>query len=158
MGLKARDIMTPDPETVTPATSLTHFARICAEDEISGCPVVTVDGRLVGVASKTDLVERLLEGRHDYSANRDFRRLLGLGEEGLAELAEMAAESEEELYGTVDDIMETEIVTVGPDEPVPLVARRMAEERIHRVLVVENDKLLGVITSLDVLAHFPQEE
>jgi CBS domain-containing protein len=155
MDLKAKDVMTRELVTVTPATTLTHFARICAEDEISGCPVVTVDGRLVGIASKTDLLERLLEGRHDYSANRDFRGLLGLGEEGLSSMGGTAHDSEEEVFGTVDDIMETEVVTVKPEEPIAAVAKRMALDRVHRVLVVEKGKLKGIITSLDLLAHFP---
>jgi Zn-dependent M28 family amino/carboxypeptidase len=34
------------------------------------------------------------------------------------------------------------------------VARALAENRIHRVLVVEKGKLKGIITSLDVIAHF----
>lgn len=155
MALTASDIMTRDPVTVTPATTLTHFARICAEDEISGCPVVGVDGRLLGIASKTDLLERLLEGRHDYAASRDFRGLLGLGEEGISDLPD-ASGTEEELYGTIDDIMETDVVTVAPGAPLDEVARRMAEERIHRVLVVEGGRLLGLITSLDLLSHFPE--
>jgi CBS domain-containing protein len=151
---KARDIMTADLLTVTPATTLTHFARVLTEDNISGCPVVTVDGRLAGIASKTDLLARLIEGRHDFSSSPDIRRLLGLGEEGLVATSGAAQESEEEVFGTVDDIMDENPVTVLPDAPVLDVARALAEHRIHRVLVVEKGKLLGIITSLDVIAHF----
>jgi CBS domain-containing protein len=153
MNAKARDIMTADLLTVTPATTLTQFARILTEDNISGCPVVTVDGRLVGIASKTDLLSRLLEGRHDFAASPDFRGLLGLGEEGILPGRGTAQESEEEIFGTVEDIMEAEPVTVLPETSVLEVARALAENRIHRVLVVEKGKLLGIITSLDVIAH-----
>jgi CBS domain-containing protein len=108
----------------------------------------------VGIASKTDLLARLLEGRHDYASSPDFRGLLGLGEEGLLPARGSAQESEEEVFGTVEDIMETEPVTVLPDTTVLEVARALAENRIHRVLVVERGRLLGIITSLDVIAHF----
>ena len=151
---KARDIMTADLLTVTPATTLTQFARILTEDNISGCPVVTVDGRLVGIASKTDLLARLLEGRHDFASSPDFRGLLGLGEEGLVASPGSAESSEEEVFGTVEDIMEQSPVTVLPDASILEVARLLAENRIHRVLVMEKGKLLGIITSLDVIAHF----
>jgi CBS domain-containing protein len=156
MRLKAtaKDIMTADLLTVTPATTLTQFARILTEDNISGCPVVTVDGRLVGIASKTDLLARLLEGRHDFAASPDFRGLLGLGEEGIVPGRGTAQESEGEIFGTVEDIMEAEPVTVLPDTSILEVARALAENRIHRVLVVEKGKLRGIITSLDVIAHF----
>jgi CBS domain-containing protein len=150
----AQEIMTSDLLTVTPATTLTQFARILTEDNISGCPVVTLDGRLVGIVSKTDLLARLLEGRHDFSSNPDFRGLLGLGEEGLVAGRGTAQESEEEIFGTVEDIMEPEPVTVLPDTSVLEVARTLAENRIHRVLVVEKGHLRGIITSLDVIAHF----
>jgi CBS domain-containing protein len=150
----ARDIMTADLLTVTPATTLTQFARILTEDNISGCPVVTVDGRLVGIAGKTDLLARLLEGRHDFASSPDFRGLMGLGEEGLVASPGTAQESEEEVFGTVEDIMEPSPVTVLPDASVLDVARLLAEHRIHRVLVLEKGKLLGIITSLDVIAHF----
>jgi CBS domain-containing protein len=144
--------MTADVLTVTPATTLTQFARILTEDRISGCPVVTVDGSLAGIASKTDLLARLLEGRHDFASSPDFRGLLGLGEEGLVAPGS-AEDSEEEVFGTVEDIMQPNPVTVLPDASVLDVARALAEHRIHRVLVQEKGKLLGIITSLDVIAH-----
>lgn len=154
MGLTAKDVMTTDLVTVTPATPVSEFARICMEDKITGCPVVTVDGRLVGIVSRSDLLSRLLEGGHNYAANPDYRRFLALGEEGVYGLAGSAAESEEELLGDVDEIMQQDVVTFEPDTPVTDVAKRMAADRIHRVLVVEGGKLEGIITSLDLLAHF----
>lgn len=152
MEATAQDIMSTDLMTVTPSTSLTQFARLCVEDNISGCPVVGIDGRIEGIVSKTDLLERLLEGRHNYSANPDSRRLMGLGEEGLF-AADGAADSEEELYGRVEDIMEPNPVTVPPTAPVFEVARLMAEHRIHRIIVEEDGLAVGIITSLDFIAH-----
>lgn len=155
MPKTARDVMTSELITVTPATPLTELARIFVEDEISGCPVVTVDGRLVGIVSKTDLLHRLLEGGHDYSENRDFRALLGLGEENLEQMGGMASESEQELLGAVDEIMQGDVLIVPPEMTLDRVARKMAQNRIHRVLVTQKTELLGIITSLDLLMHFP---
>ena len=152
MAATAQDIMTTDLMTVTPSTSLTQFARICVEDKISGCPVIAIDGRIEGIVSKTDLLERLLEGSHNFSANPDHRRLLGLGEEGIF-AADGASQSEEELYGRVEDIMEPNPVTVAPDALIFDVARLMAEHRIHRILVERAGRPLGIITSLDFIAH-----
>lgn len=152
MTATARDIMSTDLMTVTPSTSLTQFARICIEDSISGCPVVAIDGRIEGIVSKTDLLERLLEGSHNYAANPDHRRLMGLGEEGVF-AADGAAVSEEELYGRVEDIMVPSPITVSPDSPVNHVARLMAEHRIHRIIVEHDERPVGIITSLDIIAH-----
>ena len=125
-------------------------------------PLDRVEGVLQRVAGVADglvdlrpkLLARLLEGRHDFSSSPDFRGLLGLGEEGLVASPGAAEAAEEEVFGTVEDIMQTDLVTVLPDATVLDVARVLAEHRIHRVLVQEKGKLKGIITSLDVIAHF----
>ena len=43
----------------------------------------------------------------------------------------------------------------GMDEPVSDVARRMADEGVHRVIVVEGERVVGIVTSLDILKVFP---
>jgi len=137
MPLCARDIMTTDLITVTPATPLAEFARICAEDGISGAPVVQIDGKLVGIVSKTDLITRLLAEDPRWGTATEVE-LHSLGED-LRE---------------VQDIMNEDLVTVAPDTPIPELARSMARDRVHRVVVVEDDRLLGIVTSIDLLAHF----
>ena len=138
MSLTARDVMTTEVITVTPATPLSEFARICADDSISGAPVVEVGGRLAGIVSHTDLIPRLLE-------KDPFR-------ESGAELDLPVAGRE---WRQVADIMTQEVLTVAPDTPLKEIAQRMARERIHRVVVMQNDDVAGIITSLDLLAHFP---
>lgn len=138
MALTAKDVMTTEMITVTPATPLTEFARICAEDNVSGAPVVRVDGALVGIVSKTDLVQRLIEDHPRYGAG---------GPEQFP--------SWNEDLRSIEDIMQQDVLTVSLDTPLAEIAQRMARDRIHRVLVMENDKLAGIVTSIDLLAHFP---
>ncbi len=137
MPTTASDIMTAALITVTPATPISEFARICSEDGVSGAPVVQVDGKLVGVVSKTDIITRLLD--------EDPR--WGTSEAGLHTLGEDLRQ--------VQDIMNEAVLTVGPDTPIAEIAQRMATDRVHRVLVMEEDKLVGIVTSIDLLAHFP---
>lgn len=138
MTLIARDVMTNEVTTVTPETPLSEFARICADDKISGAPVVEVGGRLAGVVSHTDLVERLLQEDPFQEPGREF------------DLPEAARE-----WRQVEDIMTQEVLTVAPDAPVQDIAARMARERIHRVVVMKDNDVVGIITSLDLLAHYP---
>ena len=139
MPMLARDVMTTELITVNPGTPLSEFARICAEDNISGCPVVRVDGALCGIVSKTDLLRRLLEDRPPHGTARDFP----VWDEDVRQ---------------VGDIMTEDVLTVGPLTPLHEIAERMARDRIHRVVVMEGDQLLGLVTSIDLLAHFPKQE
>jgi CBS domain-containing protein len=138
MPLVARDVMTTELITVTPGTPLSEFARICAEDNISGCPVTRADGMLCGIVSKTDLLRRLLEDHPPHGTTRDYP----VWDEDVRQ---------------VGDIMTEDVLTVGPMTPLSEIAERMARDRIHRVVVMEGDRMLGLVTSIDLLSHWQQE-
>ena len=59
--LKAIDIMTPDPVTLSPDTSISTAAALLLDRKINGAPVVDADGMLVGVVGKEDILRTLLE-------------------------------------------------------------------------------------------------
>ncbi|WP_456482792.1 CBS domain-containing protein [Methanopyrus sp.] len=52
---------------------------------------------------------------------------------------------------TVRDAMTEDVVVVGPDEPLERVLRTFASESIHGVPVVEGERLIGIVTSVDVV-------
>lgn len=138
-----RDIMTPDPIAVEPTTDARELARVLADNEISGVPVIDAQDRVIGVVSKSDLLSWCVSGG------------LGLGDaDFLANLAEQR-ESQDIVpadLGIVEDFMSSAPVTVTPGTPILSVARRMVEERIHRIIIVDDDGcLLGIVTSLDLL-------
>jgi CBS domain-containing protein len=147
--LRARDFMQTELLTVRPETPLLDIHRMFAEEEIHGAPVVDEEGRVRGVVSTLDLV-RALRDECDTSDTataffRDDRSYaLAWSTELSTRLGEICA----------SDVMTREVVTVGPNAPVAEVARTMREQRIHRVLVVEDHALLGVITSFDLLRAF----
>jgi len=167
MPLTARDVMSSPVTTVTPATSLVDLARILTEDQISGAPVVDIEARLVGIVSKTDLLERLIDEATEYTSNPSFSKLFNLIDEledvpdsertdqSLDWMPEMAEASDSENLGNVEDIMQTEVVKVAPNAPADSLAALMSRNRIHRVVVVDADRVVGIVTSLDLLAHFP---
>ena len=138
MTTTAFDVMTKELISVTPETPITEFARICAEDNISGAPVIRIDGTLVGIVSRTDLVRRLLEDGRSYGARGAL---------------EMPVTHED--LRQVSDIMATDVVSFPPETPVSDIAARMARDKIHRVVVTEGDKVAGILTSLDLLGCFP---
>jgi CBS domain-containing protein len=143
-NLKTKDVMVCEPVCVDPSMTVRQLARIFEENEISGVPVVDTEGHVIGIASKTDLIRRCAEGTPDIPP---------------AYLFEVAFEQngqDEELIleppVCVEDVMTHDPVSVTPNTPVGDVARLMADKRIHRVVVVDDERfLVGIITSLDLL-------
>lgn len=119
-------IMQPGVATVSPELPLTSFQEFLTGEEISGAPVVDQDGVLQGVASKTDIVRFLT--------------------------TDPTILSDEVLQGvTVAEIMTSDALTVGVDDPVSDVARMMVEGNVHRVIVVDSEKIQGIVTTFDLL-------
>ena len=138
-----KSIMTAKPLCVSMGTTVRELAELLIENEISGAPVIDMQERVVGVVSKTDLLDRCLHQSSDSSGS-----FMGTLAGGL----EIEVEFNADELGTVEEFMSVDPVTVAPDDSVAKVARRMAEERIHRVVVVDDERrVCGIVTSLDLL-------
>jgi CBS domain-containing protein len=143
-----KDVMTADPICIGADTSARELARILESNGISGVPVVDPLNRIIGVASKTDLLRRCVEGPLGSRPGSFF--------ESLAEGLGTGSDMDREELGAVEDFMTTEPVTGRPDEALGVVAHRMAEENVHRIIVVDQRRhVVGIVTSLDVLREFP---
>jgi CBS domain-containing protein len=141
--LKARDVMTPEPVCVTPATRIREVAHLLEAHQISGMPVINTEGRVVGVVSKTDLIRRCTEGTDEIPPAYLFELLSGSQDE----------EAMPEPLICVGDFMTDSPVMVMPDAPAETVGRLMHERRIHRVIVADEAGCpVGLITTLDLLA------
>ena len=149
----AQGIMTPEPVCAEPSTTIRQLARLFEENEISGCPVVNQEGKVIGIVSKTDLIRRCSEGTANIPPAYLFEVVCEQGED-----ADDTGPIPEPLI-CVQDFMTESAVTVRPSATVYEVAALMVDKHIHRVVVVdEEDFPLGMITTLDVLKVFPRPE
>lgn len=147
--LTARDVMTLEPVCVGPATTIRELARVFEENEISGAPVVNRGGRLVGVVSKTDLIRRCSEGSETLTPSYLFEVLFQREGDDPPEGAIPEA------LVCVEDFMSSKPLTVAPQTPAAAVARLMSEHRVHRVIVIDEERFpIGIITSMDMLGFF----
>lgn len=144
----AKQVMTADPICVGPGDAVREVARIFDENSISGAPVVDMQDRLIGIVSKTDILHRALVGPSG-SRPSSFFELMA---EGLDSDTDLDAGN----LGIVEEVMSAEAVTATPEEPAASLARRLAKERVHRIVVVDDtNHPIGIITALDVLNVFP---
>lgn len=149
--LTAREIMNREVLTVNAELSLQGLAEFLLRNSISGAPVISGNGRLIGAVSVTDIIRhetlpekgRQFSGRHDFYIHTGENRFshqdldsLHLGDESLV---------------TVQDIMTSTILGVAENDTVQQVADTMIKNRIHRVFVIREKKPIGIISAADML-------
>jgi len=143
--LKAIDIMTPDPVTLSPDTDIRTAATLLLDKKINGAPVVDAQGLLVGVLCQSDLVAQqkqvtlpsifaMLDGFIALSSRDDFER----------ELQKIAATN-------VAQAMTKNPKTVAPQTPLDEIATVMVNEKLYTLPVVDAGKLVGVVGKEDIL-------
>jgi CBS domain-containing protein len=149
--LQARDIMTTEVLTVSPETSISELSKILENRRIGGLPVVDKDGRLLGVITQSDLVERARDLELPPAINiLDFHFYLQIPSHLLQRVEKM-------LGTTVGDCMTPNPITVAPDTPVSRIAALMAKQKMHTIPVLEGGKIVGVIGKMDLVRAMAQE-
>lgn len=152
-ALRVRDVMQKDPITIEPEASVQDLAELLHFHGIGGVPVVEQGGRVVGVVSAADIVRLAAEQGEapswyldaaghpkssSYFAGGGTRVVRGLAESSLAGVR-------------VSEIMTPASFSVRKDATLPELAVFLVNTGVHRALVLESGRLLGVVTSMDVM-------
>lgn len=149
-NMLAQDVMTPDVLQVGEDWPVDKLAEFLLENSVSGAPVVSEQGKLVGVVSLTDIVRYQALPAADQHAETHEVYLHDMARRyAPAELETLRIEAETTV--TVRDIMTPLIFQVQADTSVREVVENMQRGRIHRIFVTEKGLLIGVITALDLL-------
>lgn len=172
--LRLQDIMTRDLVTLSPEHSVREAMSILTSKHISGAPVIS-NQTVVGVVSLTDLAE-LASSAPGVPTERPEMAEWGEWDEPIdlpegeeppssyfeqlwddsgAEVADRMAETggpEWDALGelTVGEAMSRNVQSLPPGTSVEQAAQFMRNASIHRVLVIENDRLLGVVSTRDI--------
>jgi CBS domain-containing protein len=144
--------MTRTVYTLDPEMSLTEMDRVLLAHQVSGAPVV-VEGRLVGVASRGDVIHALYQEQRKAQRVSDFYTSpFPIPIPALERLARDSREIADRMIKLrVRDVMSTEPRAVAPSDPLEQAARLMAEGGIHRLPVVAEGRLVGILSSLDLV-------
>ena len=147
------NIMQPVVATVSSECPLAELERTFAAHGFSGFPVVD-EGRLVGVVSRSDVVRQICVERSTseiisdyYCEQSGFSSSLLF--QSFEEIADSVGRRIEHL--TVADVMTRGAISITVAETVSSVARLMLDRRVHRVLVVDGERLVGLVTSMDIV-------
>jgi CBS domain-containing protein len=137
--MKISQIMTSEVTAVTPDTPLKDVAAVLIERRISGVPVVEGE-RLLGIVSETDIVRKAGSAQTPASL---LERLLRPDSSNRPSVARVAA-----------DVMTSPAVTIDAWRPVAAAAALMTDQRINRLPVTEDGRLVGIVTRSDLVRAF----
>lgn len=176
MKAKVGDAMTRNVITVAPGATLREVAEVLSTNYISGAPVVTSTGDVVGVVSTTDLMDFAAETSGVptlRSEQAEWGESLGGDvandeeEDSSAWFSDLYSDAGADVLErfhatdgpewnvleehTADEIMTRRLIEIEPDADVRDAARLMLERGVHRLLVVRDNQLEGVLTTKDLL-------
>ena len=122
-SVKVSDYMTRSVVTFTPDTDLFKAIGILLERKVSGAPVVDKAGKVVGMLTEWDCLQRILKGSYH-----------------------------DEVGGKVGDYMSEEVMRVAPTDDIIDVAENMTGQGWRRSMpVVDGGKLVGILSCPDLL-------
>lgn len=139
----ARDHMTRVLSALSPNTSVAAARQLLAEQHLSGAPVVDEQGRLLGVVTLQDLHRTpadLTPGVARYHVIHEGESLTEAAIPGAAAGG-----------GRVEGVMTRDVLTLPMDALLREAVRVMVTREVHRLLVVEGDRLVGLLSTMDIL-------
>ena len=174
--LTVGDIMTRSVVTVEPEDTLREFVETMVTQRVTGAPVMS-RGTIVGVISRTDILEFLAatpavptttpefvewgeiesvaksDAEDDEQASSFYN---DLWEDSGADVVERFAETQGPEWDllsecTASAVMTRKLEIMPPDTTVQESARRMIARGVHRLLVVTDGKLEGVVSMTDLI-------
>ena len=140
--MRVRDVMTSRVVAVTPSTPFRDVAELMLHHEIGAIPVIDDSAGLIGLISEADLLAKQAYG--------DRRRHHLLGMPGVA--GQEARGMVRSRAQTARELMSAPVDTALPDEPLRDVARRMVENRLRHLVVVDGARrMVGIVSRRDLL-------
>lgn len=149
--LKAKDIMTKQILKVEEDWSIQRLAEFFIENSISGAPVTSTEGKLVGVVSLTDIILNGTLPEKDPQSYEPHEYYMDDLERQYAREEISFFQIRGEPLITIHDIMTPTIFKVTENTSVQKVAEIMIKNCIHRVFVTRGEKMLGIISTVDML-------
>ncbi len=126
--MRVSDMMQTEVQAVSVDTPANDVFVTLADERISALPVVDNSGRLVGVISRSDILAAEEEAEEETTRQALLRDT------------------------PVQDLMTAPALTIAPDASVRDAARQMLAAGVHRLVVTDRDRVVGVISTTDIVS------
>jgi len=154
----ARDIMKTDLVVINPRDTLQDALSLMTENHVTGLPVVDGRSRCVGLITATDILTYEQEHSEFTSeVNAEMAQHFDMDTQRWESVRVSSFALEEFGDIPVEDVMARELVFVDRDAPLVEVAKKMVNESIHRVLVLDEERrLYGIISAFDFVRLYAE--
>src|SRR5438093_6998667 len=143
--------MTRKLVTVGPATSFKAVAGLMVSKHLGALPVVDEEGRLLGIVSEADLLPKEAKGwlENPWGPGIFIWEQFKLEE---------ALKPDKAYSLTAADLMTAPVEVACPGEPLRSAARRMVDGKLRRLPVIDDGRLVGILTRGDILRVFARPD
>jgi CBS domain-containing protein len=149
---RVSDVMNKEVVTVSPDMTMPDLQRLFGQKRFGAVPVMDRDRNLKGIVSRSDVVRKFsLEQTLVELADSDFDASLGVEDNDDALESLSAAVGIRLAKVKARDIMITDVATIAPDAPLADAADIMVARRIHRLPVLEDGRLVGIVSAFDFM-------
>jgi len=142
----ASDLMTTPIISIAPSASIGEAVNLMLRHHISGLPVITTDGALVGIVSEGDFLRRT-----ELATERKRPRWIEFLEPG-----KLAGEYALAHGRKVGEVMTDRVITVGPNSALDEIVDIMIGSHIKRLPVIDNGAVVGMVSRSDLLRALSQ--
>ena len=124
--MRVADLMQTNVKTIAPDSSVADLVQALADSHVSGLPVVSASGQILGVVSATDVLQASAE-KDDATARTNLFE-----------------------HTTVSDIMTRNAHLIEHDTDARDAAKQMLYGEVRRLFVQDKGRLVGVISQTDI--------
>jgi CBS domain-containing protein len=145
-----KDVMNDKPVTCQMEDSIVLAARLMKDNKISGMPVLD-GGRLVGIISESDLLGLLTSSDEGQLWLPSPFEIFEIPFRDIVKWERMHGSIEDISKKKVSEVMHRDVHKISPGDSIQEAALVMTRHRINRLPVVENGKLVGIVTRGDII-------
>lgn len=148
--LLAKDLMTAKVVCVYPETPVRDLIKVLIDYGIDGVPVVDKKEKLIGVVSKTDILE--YSGEKTEKRDLNSKKSFYTDTNGKLKKAFDKVTREKDFgKATVKDIMTPHVITAEATDTIGRLAKIMYNKKVHRLIIQDSGRVVGVVSTLDIL-------
>ena len=144
--------MNTEVVTISPEMGMPDIQLLFAQKRFGAVPVMDRDRLLMGIVSRADVVRKFsLEQTFAELTDSDFDASLGVedNDDAIASIGAVVGQRLAKVKAS--DIMITDVITISPDAPLSEAADCMVERRIHRLPVLAEGRLVGILSAFDFM-------